>query len=326
MAHLRIIRTERPSVRWAVGGPLLAAAVMTAGGCAPADAPDVSPPTRAELIRHTVDSDGHPMAVWEKSAEEPKGVVVLLHGRTWSALPDFDLQVEGEDLSLMDGLVERGYATYGLDMRGYGQTPRDDTGWLDADRAALDLANVLEWVADRHPGLDRPTLFGWSLGSMVSHLTVQRRPELVSGVVLFGYPVVPGQMIAERADPAEPPREATTAEAAASDFIAPNAISQRAIDAYVAASLAADPVRVDWRKAHQWNELDPGKITVRMLLLQGELDPFAQTEAHAAFFSQLGTADREWVTLPGGDHAAHLEAPRAMFISALVGFIERPHP
>jgi len=266
------------------------------------------------------------MAVWEKSAEEPKGAVLLLHGRTWSALPDFDLQVEGEDLSLMDGLVEQGYATYGLDMRGYGETPRDDTGWLDPDRAALDLANVLEWVGGRHPGLDLPTLFGWSLGSMVSHLLVQRRPELVSGVVLFGYPVVPGQRFAERADPGEPPREATTAEAAASDFIAPNAISQRAIDAYVAASLAADPIRVDWRRPHQWNALDPAKVTVRTLLLQGELDPFAQTEGHAAFFSQLGTADREWVTLPGGDHAALLEAPRAMFISALVGFIERPHP
>lgn len=307
-------------------GPLFAAAMITVGGCGPKGTPEVSAPAKAELVRHTVDSDGHPMAVWEKSAEDPSGVVLLLHGRTWSALPDFDLQVEGEELSLMDGLVERGYATYGLDMRGYGQTPRDDTGWLDADRAALDLANVLEWVGGRHPGLDRPILFGWSLGSMVSQLMVQRRPELVSGVALFGYPVDPRGRVVEQADPDEPPREATTAEAAASDFIVPNAISQRALDAYVAASLAADPVRVDWRNAHQWNELDPAKVTVRTLLLQGEFDPFAQTEAQAAFFSQLGTADREWVTLPGGDHAAHLETPRAMFISALVGFIERPHP
>ena len=315
--------TAQGAIRQISSGILSVAVIMTTG-CEPSAAPDDSAAARAELIRHEVDSDGHPMAVWEKSPDEPTGVVLLLHGRTWSTLPDFDLQVPGEDLSLMDGLVKHGYVTYGLDMRGYGETPRDETGWLDPDRAARDLVSVLEWVGDRHPGLGRPTLFGWSLGSMVSHLTVQRRPELVAGVALFGYPIFPGREIPVQEDPAEPAREPTTAEAAASDFIAPNAISSSALEAYVVAALAADPVRVDWRRAHLWNELDPSKVTVRTLLLQGELDPFAPTEAQAVLFSQLGVADREWVTIPGGDHAAHLETPRAFFIDALVGFIERP--
>jgi alpha-beta hydrolase superfamily lysophospholipase len=70
---------------------------------------------QAPPVRHTVSSEGHPMAVWEKRPEEPHAAVLLLHGRTWSTLPDFDLQVKGEDLSLMDGLVGLGYATYGLD-------------------------------------------------------------------------------------------------------------------------------------------------------------------------------------------------------------------
>ena len=60
----------------------------------------------AELVRHTVDADGHPLAVWEKSAAGATEAILLVHGRTWSALPDFDLRVDGEDLSLMDGLVE----------------------------------------------------------------------------------------------------------------------------------------------------------------------------------------------------------------------------
>ena len=72
--------------------------------------------------------------------------MVLLHGRTWSARPNFDLQVPGEDLSLMDGLVEAGYAAFAVDLRGYGQTPRDETGWLNPDRAAKDLKAVLERV------------------------------------------------------------------------------------------------------------------------------------------------------------------------------------
>ena len=56
----------------------------------------------AELIRHSVSADGHPIAVWEKAAEGASQAILLVHGRTWSALPDFDLTVEGENLSLMD--------------------------------------------------------------------------------------------------------------------------------------------------------------------------------------------------------------------------------
>lgn len=142
---------------------------------------------QAVLRHHTVDVDGHPMAVWEKSPTSPRGTIVLIHGRTWSSLPDFDLQVPGEDLSLMDGLVAEGYATYAVDLRGYGGTLRDETGWLTPDRAVLDMVGVLEWVGDRTG--DLPALFGWSYGSMVAQLTAQRARELMEALILFGYPV-----------------------------------------------------------------------------------------------------------------------------------------
>ena len=274
-------------------------------------------------IRRTAEVDGHPVAIWEKAASSPKGVIVLVHGRTWSGLPDFDLQVPGEDLSLMDGLIEAGYATFAVDLRGYGETPRDETGWLTPDRAARDLKAVLERVWRRTGQGERPILFGWSLGSMVSQLTVQRWPELVSAVVLFGYPWA-GTEVPVEEDAGDPPMRPTTAEAAASDFVTPGSISQAAIDAYVSAALEADPVRADWRRRHEWNELDPAKVTVPTLLMQGEHDPLAPTETQARFFSGLGTADREWVVLPGGDHAAFLEAPRAYFLQAMVSFLERP--
>ena len=48
----------------------------------------------AQLQRHTVMADGHPVALWEKSPPGATESVLLVHGRTWSALPDFDLQVE----------------------------------------------------------------------------------------------------------------------------------------------------------------------------------------------------------------------------------------
>ena len=278
---------------------------------------------QASLQRHTVEVDGHPMAVWEKSPASSSGTIVLLHGRTWSSLPDFDLQVPGEDLSLMDGLVAEGFRTYAVDLRGYGGSPRDETGWLTPDRASRDVVEILKWVAGRTQ--DLPVLFGWSYGSMVGQLTAQRAGDLISGLILFGYPVGPeSNFSGGRPNPAEPPRVPTTAAAAASDFIIPGAISQRAVDEYVRHALEVDPVRTDWRNLEEWEELDPAKVLVPTLLLQGEKDPLAPTERQAAFFSRLGTPNRSWVTIPGGDHAAHLETPRAIFIHAMVSFLTRP--
>lgn len=304
-------------------GRALTWATLALAACtSPADdpAPAATEPVPA-LERFTVPSEGHPMAVWARLPEAPEAVVLLLHGRTWSSLPDFDLQVEGESLSLMEALAAEGIATYALDARGYGETPRDSTGWLNPDLMAADVARVLEWIAARHPDRAAPAVMGWSFGSTAAHLVAQRRPELVSGVALYGYWKNPDTALPEGDDPAEPPRNATTAEAARSDFITEGTISDRAVDAFVAAALEADPVRVDVRRAWEFNALSPDSLTAPTLILQGELDPIAPPETQAALFGALGTGHKSWVVLPGCDHAAHLEVCRERFTRALVGFV-----
>lgn len=276
-----------------------------------------------ERVRHEVVADGHPLAVWEKRPAEPKGAILLVHGRTWSSIPDFDLQVEGEELSLMDALVDAGWAAYAIDLRGYGETPRDQSGWLTPNRAVADVAVVLEWIATRHPDASKPALFGWSRGSMVAQLCAQRHAGLLSDLILFGYPTDPDRKYEKQAPPLEPPRQATTAKAAASDFITPGTISERAIAAYVEASLAADPVRADWMYEHEFAELDPTRVHSPTLVMHGEHDPFVHPEAESRLFERLGNADRRWVVLAGADHAAHLETARPQFLEALLGFLER---
>jgi pimeloyl-ACP methyl ester carboxylesterase len=275
----------------------------------------------ADLVRHTVLADGHPMALWEKSPDDPKAQILLLHGRTWSSLPDFDLQVKDEDLSFMDGLNELGYSVFALDARGYGATPRDDTGWLTPGRSSDDATIVLKWMKE-HSQL-ATHLYGWSYGSMVSQLVIQRDPGLVDSVILFGYPVSPERIsgMTETNDPAQPPAMDNTLKNAVSDFITPDSISQRAIDTYARAALKADPVRVDFRNLHEWSELDPTKVTTAMLLLQGQFDPLAPTNQQAAFFTRVATADKTWVVLPGGDHAALLETPRMKMLQSIDFFI-----
>src|SRR5439155_11831843 len=110
----------------------------------------------------TVQADGHPIAVWARIPLAPRGAVLLVHGRTWSSRPDFDLDVPGLHRSVLEALSARGFAAYALDMRGYGETPRDQTGWLTPRRAAADVLAVLTWMTGRHPALPRPALLGWS--------------------------------------------------------------------------------------------------------------------------------------------------------------------
>jgi pimeloyl-ACP methyl ester carboxylesterase len=277
---------------------------------------------KTPLRRHTVMADGHPIALWEKSATDATEAILLVHGRTWSALPDFDLQVEGEDLSLMDGLVAEGYAVFAVDLRGYGETARDESEWLTPNRAADDIAIVIDWIAGSKEWDLRPHLFGWSYGSTNAQLAVQRHPDRVASLTLFGYWRDDDVDIPADEPGIVPAKARNTAEHAASDFVTPGSISHGAIDAYVAQSLEADPVRVDYRHLDQFNGLDASRIHVPTLVIVGEHDPLAPAEYQAKLYARLATGHKQWVTVPGGDHAAFLESPRAYFIHELVSFLE----
>ena len=267
--------------------------------------------------------DGHRLVLWEKRpAGQPVGEIVLLHGRTWSALPNFDLHAPAQHVSLMDALAAKGYAVYALDQRGYGATARDATSWLTPQRAARDAENAADWVAARAPGARRPALLGYSRGSATAMLVAQRHPQKVSALIMYG-PYHNIMKLPEVApEPLRPPREATTAFGAAEDFTTPDSTPPGVKAAYVRSATRSDPVRVDWRHEEQFNALDPAAIKTPTLLIHGDRDPYAMEAGLPVFFSRLATADRWWVVLASSDHVAHLER-QAAFVLAVTGFLER---
>jgi hypothetical protein len=44
---------------------------------------------------------------------------------------------------------------------------------------------------------------------------------------------------------------------------------------------------------------------------------------HRALFAGLDTDDKAWIVIPGGDHAAFMERPRAYFLRQIDGFMHR---
>ncbi len=275
------------------------------------------------LEHFTVTADGHPLAVWARRPAAPRGAILLVHGRTWSSLPDFDLQVTGESRSVLANLAARGYAAYAIDLRGYGSTPRDRTGWLTPLRAAADVRAALVWIAAKQKLSTGPVLLGWSVGSMVAQLAAQQRPDLISALVLYGYPLSPGDSLDADVDSTmRPARARTTKEGAASDFISPKVTSPRMVAAYVKAATKSDPILTDWRFFDQFNALDPARVTMPTLVLQGEHDPEPQW-ALQRLVTGLGSKEKSWVTLLGGDHAALLEDTKPSFVDAIITFLER---
>jgi alpha-beta hydrolase superfamily lysophospholipase len=282
--------------------------------------PDVRPP-----IKHDVVVDGHHLAVWQKRGTQPRAAILLLHGRTWSSLPNFDLQVPGERRSFMDALADAGLDVFALDMRGYGATARDSTGWLTPDRAIADVAAVVSWMQLRTPA-PRPLpiyLFGLSRGAMVAAMTAQQKPESLAGVILLGFGFDPDVQSPATPGGARPERLANTADAAASDFITRDAYTPATVNAFVRAALKADPVLVDWRDDNQFNAFRPAQMQVPALLVHGARDPQAPMAIQTKLFTRFGTPDKWWVILPGADHAAHLEKSAVELVRAIVSFTRR---
>ena len=302
---------------------LVAHRVLTAGLLLALGVNAVPAQGKAPPSKHLVTSSGHQLALWEKGPPQPKGAIVLVHGRTWSSLPDFDLQVPGEKRSLMDALVIKGYAVYALDLRGYGATARDASGWNSPNQAADDLAEALRWIMKSSGISGKPVVFGWSNGATVAHLAAQKTPELMSSLILFGYWKDPDSLVTSGPDTVTPLRAKTTAVAAASDFIRPEAISKKAIDVYVAAAIKTDSIRSDWRRLEEYNALSPAKLKVPTLLITGEFDPLAPAKSQEKFFKRLAATDKRWVTIKGGDHAALIEDMQPEFVATMVSFIER---
>jgi pimeloyl-ACP methyl ester carboxylesterase len=274
--------------------------------------------------RFTVTSDGHPMAVWARRPATPKGAILLVHGRTWSSRPDFDLQVPGLQRSVLVSFAAQGFAAYAVDLRGYGETPRDKTGWLTPRQSVTDIINVLAWVAAQHPGLPKPTLVGWSRGAIMAGMAAQKDPSRVSSVVMFGFASDPDLEFAEGEMPDVPAKTRNSAASAESDFISPDVTPRIVITSFVEQALKADPILVDVKDDTDFNAFHASELTTPALVLFGSEDPGLAIEEAGKMFAAIASHDKQMVVLPGADHAAQLEDTHDAWIAAIVNFINRP--
>jgi alpha-beta hydrolase superfamily lysophospholipase len=274
-----------------------------------------------QLERFTVTDSGQQLAVWSRRPVHPQGVVVLVHGRTWSARTAFDFEPRSGSRSLLNALAGAGYATYAVDLPGYGASARDPTGWLAPSRAVQDVEAVLHFAAIRHADLPAPVLLGWSRGSKLSALVATRAKQPLSALILYAYALDPSAPPLNGTASGTAPAAPNTFESARADFVSPNVASPALIQDFVSAALATDPTRVDVCCDAEFLDIRPESIRVPTLLIQGKRDPSIKPEVAAAFFAHLASEDRRWIVIAHGDHAAHLEDTAPRVAAAMVEFI-----
>jgi alpha-beta hydrolase superfamily lysophospholipase len=299
-----------------VSARLLTAAIFATVwvGAPPAGA---SPP-----VRLVANAEGHELVVWSRLPARPKAAVVLVHGRTWSARPAFDFDSRSVSRSLLRGLSAAGYATYAVDLPGYGSSARTVTGWLSPTQAAADVEAVVRFVTQRHPKLAPPVLFGWSRGSKISALVATRSKEPISALVLYAFNFDPDAAPLNGLAVTPAPSTPNTAEAARSDFVSPNVASPVLIQDFVDAALTFDPTQAPVCCDVEFRSIQPESIRVPTLLIHGARDPAFKPAIASAFFGRLGTAERRWVIVAEGDHAAHLEDTAPEVTSVVIDFLQ----
>jgi len=324
--------------------------------------------------------DHHPLAVYrlkgldyDAAQKEGKHPILLLHGRTWSSVPVYHLlggdvsknpliKTDHDDndddthqsRSLMEALVDTGLAPYTMDFRGFGGTPKDETGYVEPYRCVRDVETVLLWMAQRQCGrhlqvdsttnnvvaklknitnvsesgnLEMPALLGWSQGALVAQLAAQAHPDIISRLILYAsiydplvrYPREPLYRINEK----NASKILNSFNDAIEDFTVQGTIPPEPARLFAEAALVSDPIKAVWKHLYQFNNCDPARVHIPTLVVAGDQDPYAPLHVQQELFCQLGRgSDRTWSILANADHAAHLlNDARYRFIDITTSFV-----
>jgi len=115
------------------------------------------------------------MQGWEPQGK-PKAIVCLIHGLG---------EHTGRYEHVGKAFNNAGYALYGFDLRGHGQTPGPRGHFPSLDVIMQDIQQFVEFHKQNHPGLPI-FIYGHSLGGLLVLTYVLRHGEGLNGVIVTG--------------------------------------------------------------------------------------------------------------------------------------------
>lgn len=249
-----------------------------------------------------------------------RGRVIVVHG-----LGDHGRSLPYRNLS--EALCAQGFATYGFDLRGHGQSegPRMYAeAWISLRD---DLRRFVDLV--RQEDLNPPLfLVGLSLGGLLVLNYAQHHAQGLSGVVAVAPaldasgvpPMIKAMMpLLSRLLPRVPINPGldlagiTRDPVAAKEYTADPGFQTRTTPRLATEALRA--MEETWAGA--------SSLSLPLLILHGEADAIVRPEGSADFFARVGSTDKQRLTYPDAYHNLFLESNRAQVFADIGGWLER---
>jgi acylglycerol lipase len=262
---------------------------------------------------------------WRSERSPPTAVVVFLHGIASHA---------GWFAETAAELNRQGVEVYGLDRRGSGRSggPR---GHLDRyERAFDDVEQLVRLVASEHP--DTPVfLAASSWAAKLAVVYAAQRAAPLSGLLLLGPVLLPrvnlspwrrvlvvaGHLVRPMARlPIPLTPELYTANPPYRDFIRADPL--RLLEATV--QFYWQTARLDRRRRRA-----TARVTLPVLLLQGDGDEMVDVPATRRWFERLGGEGNTYRAYPGAGHTLDFEPDRSAYLGDMLAWLSttvRPRP
>ena len=294
---------------------------------------------RVEGVEHWASKNGVRLFLWEKFVDSPAGkpVVLFVHGSSMASQPTFDLSVPGRpDSSVMDWFARRGFASWSVDMEGYGRSDKSRDIACDIANGADDLAAAFEQMR-RARGIEQVMAYGISSGALRAALFAQRHPQCVARLALDAF-VWTGEgapTLVERrkklpqflASNRRPIDRGFVRSIFARDH--PDCAEPRVVDAFADAILALDDSMPNGTYVDMCSKLpivDPARITIPTLILRGQYDGIAAFDDLIEFFKRLPNPDKQFSVMAGISHASFQQKNYLTVYHILHAFFTHPAP
>ncbi len=257
---------------------------------------------------------------WWSPGGTTKAVVVIVHGYG---------EHSNRYLHVADGLIRNGYAVSTFDLRRHGQSEGQPRTFVRSfDEHPDDLAEYLDRVRDRHPGLPL-FLFGHSMGGTITTLfTMTRQPD-IRGLLLSGATL----KLSDKYSPAlialakivslllpKLPLLKLDAGAVSRD---PEVVSAYESDPLVYRGGVPARTGAEMNRAMEQIQRGMEAVAVPLLIMHGTTDLLTDPEGSSQLYDRAGSGDKELKLYEGLYHEILNEPEKERVLADMVDWLER---
>jgi pimeloyl-ACP methyl ester carboxylesterase len=268
--------------------------------------------------------------------DKPLPVLFLVHGSSLSGMSSFDLNVPGDDYSMMNVFARYGFDVWTMDHENYGHSSQTSSN-SDIASGVEDLKAAMA-VVQRETGRGKVHMFGESSGAIRAGAFAQMAPERIDRLILtaFTYKGNGAAEIERRreriAELRANPRRKRDAGMIRSIFTRdghPSLYDPAMVNALVASDLEygdSVPSGTYLDMAVNLSLVDPAKVLSPVLMTRGEWDGNSTNDDLLEFFRKLPNGDRQYVILPNTAHSQAFSKNRQLLWYAMKNFLDAPTP